>query len=203
MQDLIRFSASFGFVIERSAPHIYMSASIFTPPESRISMLSRKEFLVPPKLENPPEVLWDPGLLTLNGHTNWVESVAFSPDGRKIVSGSSDKTLRVWDAESGSSILGPLMGHTDRVRSEAFTPAGKKIVSGSGDKALRVWDAEPGSSILGPLMGHTDWVRSVAFSPDGKKIVSGSDDKTLRVWDTESGSSILGPLMGHTGRVRS
>jgi WD40 repeat protein len=79
------------------------------------------------------------------GHTDSVESVAFSPDGKKIVSGSDDDTLRVWDAESGSSILGPLVGHSDWVKLLAFSPDGKKIVSGSNDNTLRrVWDAESG-----------------------------------------------------------
>ena len=115
----------------------------------------------------------------------------------------NDQTPRVWDAESRSNILSPLVGHTHPVTSVAFSLDGKKIVSGSYDKTLRVWDAESGSSILGPLVGHTDLVTSVAFSPDGKKIVSGSYDQTLRVWDAESRSNILSPLVGHTNSVTS
>ena len=203
LRDVTRFWGSFGYVATQSAPSIYVSAAVFIPQESHIAKLARREFRVPPTLRTTTEILWDPALLTLSGHVQGVGSVAFSPDGKKIVSGSYDKTLRVWDAESGSSILGPLVGHTDWVTSVAFSPDGKKIVSGSHDQMLRVWDAESGSSILGPLVGHTDLVMSVAFSPDGKKIVSGSYDQTLRVWDAESGSSILGPLVRHTDLVRS
>jgi hypothetical protein len=133
IQDLVRFSASFGYIIAESAPHIYLSAAVFTPQESRISNMSRGEFRAPPETKTLTEILWDPGLLTLNGHTSAVTAFDFSRDGRKIVSGSGDKTLRVWDAESGLSILGPLLGHTDWVTAVAFSPDGKKIVSGSLD----------------------------------------------------------------------
>jgi WD40 repeat protein len=109
--------------------------------------------------------------------------VAFSPDGKRIVSGSLDNTLRLWDAQSGQPIGDPLQGHQDSVSSVAFSPDGKRIVSGSDDKTLRLWDAQSGQPIGDPLQGHQDWVRSVAFSPDGKRIVSGSDDKTLRLWE--------------------
>jgi eukaryotic-like serine/threonine-protein kinase len=78
--------------------------------------------------------------LTLKGHTDIVRCVAFSPDGKKIVSGGDDNRLKVWDAASGQETL-TLKGHTDRVWSVAFSPDGKKIVSGSEDKTLKVWDA--------------------------------------------------------------
>ena len=181
IRDIIRFSVTHGYVISHSAPHIYVNASIFTPPESRLCDLAKREFSTPLTLLNWPDNFWDPRLLSVNGNSSWVHSVAFSPDGTKIVSGLYDKTVRVWDAESGSIILGPLLGHTSWVNSVAFSPDGTKIVSGSDDETVRVWDAESGSIILGPLLGHTSSVKSVAFSPDGTKIVSGSQDKTVRV----------------------
>ncbi|KZP17439.1 hypothetical protein FIBSPDRAFT_1046926 [Athelia psychrophila] len=132
-----------------------------------------------------------------------VLSVAFSPDGTKIVSGSGDKTVRVWDAVTGQAALPPLEGHEDLVWSVAFSPDGTKIVSGSDDKTVRGWDAITGQAALPPLEGHEDLVNSVAFSPDGTKVVSGSADKTVRVWDAVTGQAALPPLEGHEQSVMS
>ena len=84
------------------------------------------------------------------------------------MSGSVDKTVRVWDADRGVEIGSPLQGHTEYVTSVAFSPDGTRIVSGSVDKTVRVWDADRGVEIGSPLQGHTDWVRSVA---DRKSVV--------------------------------
>jgi WD40 repeat protein len=121
----------------------------------------------------------------LEGHTFDVNSVAFSPDGKRVVSGSHDMTIRIWDVESGQVVVGPLEGHTSYVSSVAFSPDGKRIVSGSDDRTIRIWDVESGQ-VVGPLEGHTDYVSSVAFSPDGKRVVSGSYNKTIRVWNLEA-----------------
>jgi hypothetical protein len=118
---------------------------------------------------------------TLQGHEGSVRSAAFSPDGKMIVSGSYDKTVRLWDIE-GNPIGQPFLGHEDYINSVAFSPDGKLIVSGSNDKTVRLWDIE-GNSIGQPFRGHESSVFSVVFSPDGKLIVSGSDDKTVRLWD--------------------
>ena len=134
---------------------------------------------------------WPLALQQLKGHDNYVLSVAFSPDGSKIVSGSSDKTIRVWDASTGVEMLPPLRGHDSWVESVAFSPDGSKIVSGSRDNTIRVWDASTGVEMLPPLRGHDDWVESVAFSPDGSKIVSRSHDKTIRIWDASTGVEIV------------
>ena len=139
----------------------------------------------------------------LQGHTDWVQSVAISPDGTRIVSGSSDHTIRMWDAETGNALGAPLQGHTDWVRSVAISPDGTRIVSGSKDKTIRMWDAEIGKVLGAPLQGHTDSVCSVAISPDGTRIVSGSSDKTIRMWDVESGKALGAPLQGHTCSVYS
>jgi len=130
----------------------------------------------------------------LRGHEGRVRSVAFAPQSRRIVSGSSDKTVRVWDAETGDQVA-RLDGHERGVTSVAFAPDSGRIVSGSDDKTVRVWDAETGAQ-LARLDGHEDDVTSVAFSPDGRRIVSGSSDKTVRVWDAETGDQVAG-VDGH------
>ena len=110
-------------------------------------------------------------LRELQGHTEKVYSVAFSPDSNQIVSGSHDQSVRVWDAKTGEQ-LRELQGHTNNVYSVAFSPDGSQIVSGSWDQSLRVWNAKT---------DHTDSVRSFSFSSDGKKIISGSEDQSLHV----------------------
>ena len=125
----------------------------------------------------------------LQGHTSSVWSVAFSPDGRHIVSGSSDSTIRLWDTQTGVQVGNPLQGHTDSVWSVAFSSDGNHIVSGSSDKTIQLWDAQTGEKVGNPLQGHTDSVRSVAFSPDGRHIVSGSSDSTIQLWDAHIGGT--------------
>ncbi len=137
----------------------------------------------------------------LRGHSNRVWSVKFSPDGNQVVSGSRDKTLRLWDVASGLQIGEPLHGHGDFVVSVAFFPDGSSFVSGSDDHTLRRWDAKTGAQIGEPLRGHENEIWVVSFSPDGTRIVSGSADKTLRLWDAATGSQIGEALQGHTGGV--
>ncbi len=124
----------------------------------------------------------DQSLQTLEGHADDVTSVAWSPDGMRVVSGSRDNTLRIWDATSGESLL-TLEGHGDGVVSVAWSPDGACIVAASWGEALRIWDVASGES-LRILKGHRGPVSSVAWSPDGSLIVSGSDDETLRIWDS-------------------
>ena len=137
------------------------------------------------------------------GHQGAVMAVAFSPDGTRLVSGSADNSLRIWDVATGQPIGAPLLGHTARVRAVAFSPDGRRIVSGAADQTLRLWDSSSGQPIGRPLEGHRGAVRSVAFSPDGRLILSGSFDHTLSLWDGGSGRPIGLPLQGHRDAVQS
>jgi len=144
-----------------------------------------------------------PPNLTLRGHTDEVWCAAFSVDGKHIVSGSIDGTIRVWNAQTGNPVLGPLKMHTEWVNCVAFSPNGRRIASGSLDKTVLVWDAVTGKVVAGPFKGHTNLIWTVCFSPDGKQIASGSHDKTIRIWDAQTGALLVGPLSGHTEDVSS
>ena len=139
-------------------------------------------------------------LRTLQGHSGLVIGVAVTPDGRRVVSASSDKTLKVWDLESGQE-LQTLQGHSNSVEAVAVTPDGRRAVSASDDTTLKVWDLENGQE-LGTLQGHSRFVRGVAVTPDGRRVVSASSDKTLKVWDLESGQE-LQTLQGHSDSVNN
>ena len=132
-----------------------------------------------------------------------MQSVAYSPNGRHIISGSEDCTIRIWDAETGAAVGNPLKGHTIAVQSVTYSPDGHHIISGSLDCTIRIWDAETGAAVLNPLEGHIDMVQSVAYSPDGRHIISGSSDRTIRIWDAETGTLVGTPLLGHTSFIKS
>lgn len=155
----------------------------------------------------------------LHGHTDGVRSVAFSPHGRWLASGSDDGSVRLWDVESGRQIGAPLAGHTDSVLSVAVSADGKLVASGGSDDTIRIWDAAAHKllHVLGPggnnppRPGHTDWVRSVAFSRNGL-LASAGIDATIRLWDPVTGRQlrVIGPgdaknpaQPGHVGTVWS
>jgi WD40 repeat protein/serine/threonine protein kinase len=126
-------------------------------------------------------------------HQSDVISVAFSADGGRLVSGSSDGTARVWDAHTGSASAPPLV-HTGEVVCASFSPDGQWVVSASFDHTARVWDARTGRPISAPL-AHAREVLHAAFSPDGRRVVTASADKTARVWDAATGRPVTPPLV--------
>jgi WD40 repeat protein/nitrous oxidase accessory protein NosD len=138
--------------------------------------------------------------VSLTGHTNWVNSVAFSPDGRLLASGSRDYTIKLWEVATGS-LVRTLEGHTNWVNSVAFSPDGRLLASGSSDRTIKLWEVASGS-LVRTLSGHTSDVNSVAFSPDGRLLASGSDDRTIKLWEVATGS-LVRTLTGHEGSVRS
>jgi WD40 repeat protein/TPR repeat protein len=136
----------------------------------------------------------------LFGHGDFVNSAAYSPDGKRIVSASRDKSVRIWDARTGVQ-LAVLLGHDDRVISAAYSPDGNRIVSASRDKTGRVWDARSGAQLV-VLNGHEAVVTNAAFSPDGKRIVTSSVDRSARIWDAQTGAPLV-VLGGHADVVTS
>jgi eukaryotic-like serine/threonine-protein kinase len=113
---------------------------------------------------------------------NGLCSLAFSPDGRRILTGSEDGIVRVWDAASGTC-LHDLVGHGNRVLCAVYSPDGKRIASGGNDNNVRIWDAETFDGVA-RLGGHEDFVYSLAWSGDSQQLISGSGDHTVRIWDT-------------------
>ena len=135
--------------------------------------------------ENAPEIFIQ------TGHSGDVNSVCFSPDGKYLVSGSSDNTVKLWEVSSGQMIR-TFQGHSSSVLSVSFSPDGRRIASGSYDKTVKLWDATT-AKLISTFQGHTSWVMSVSFSPDGQHIVSGSNDTSIRIWNvqTELASKII------------
>jgi WD40 repeat protein len=115
------------------------------------------------------------------GHEGDVFSASFSPDSRQLASCGLDRTIRVWQIDSGASQV--LRGHTDDVFAVAFHPDGTRLASAGRDRAIWLWDLARGEEVA-RLQGHTSYVWSLAFSPDGATLASGSGDRTVRLWDT-------------------
>src|SRR6266568_3518699 len=128
-------------------------------------------------------------LYTYRGHSALVNAVAWLSDGKRIASGSSDKTVQVWDAADGSHVF-TYRGHSDVVLAVAWSPDGKRIASGSDDKTVQVWDAADGGHVF-TYKGHSNLVEAVVWSPDGKHIASASFDKTVQVWDAADGGHVF------------
>ena len=130
-----------------------------------------------------------PGLVrTLRNHTSEITSCAISPTGDWLLSGSADRTLKIWDAASGQ-LLHTLTGHTSFVTACAISPDGSWLLSASADCTFRVWDAASGQ-LLHTLTDHTGSVTACAISPDGAWLLCGSTDHTLKIWEAVSGTPL-------------
>ena len=137
--------------IQDSVPHIYISALAFAPARSILSTEGLRSHRNTLQVTRGVEEMYHGLPESLRGHEEWVSAVAFSPDGLRIVSGSNDHTIRLWNAETGQPIGEPLRGHNSLVNAVAFFPDGSRIVSGSGDYTIRLWDAETGQPMGEPL----------------------------------------------------
>ncbi|BCR82721.1 uncharacterized protein ACHE_10123A [Aspergillus chevalieri] len=185
--------------IADSAPlQLYSSGLIFAPKGSTIRKQFHSELAAWDRLPQVEEN-WSAELLTLEGHSKWVQSVAFSTDGL-LVSSSHDNGIKLWDPSTGD-LRQTLKGHSESVQSVAFSPDGQLLASGSNDKTIRLWDASTGD-LRQTLEGHSSSIRSVAFSPNGQLLASGSDDTTVRLWDPSMGN-LCWILDGHLDTVLS
>ncbi len=139
-------------------------------------------------------------LRTLIGHGDWVKTVAVTPNGKQIISGSKDNTIKVWNLETGEEQF-TLTGHTGSVNAVAVTPDGKLVISGSSDGNLKVWNLATGTEFI-PVSGHRTPVVAITVTPDSKWVISVSALNIIKVWSLESGT-VKFNLIGHTDLVRS
>ncbi|KAG8699018.1 hypothetical protein FRC09_006884 [Ceratobasidium sp. 395] len=214
VRDAWQFLKQFsGSPASQSTPHIYVSMLALWPNDQPVSrhysprmrglvQVEESEAWLPYSHEDECLVSSSDDRPE-SGHSDFVYSVTYSPNGAYIASGSHDSTVRIWNAGDGQPVGQPLKGHEDYVRSVAYSPDGSRIASSSGYNTIRIWDAKTGQALGQPLEGHTSWVLSVAYSPDGAYIASGSEDGTVRIWDAHSGQPIGQPFKGHTHSVFS
>ena len=188
-------------------------ADFFNAQLYRTQWLPKKSALVTTDKEVPkglqgqvPQLLM--GLLTsqngqmnkrcFKGHDSWVEAVAYAPDGQSLATASVDKTVKLWDAETGECQQ-TLTGHDARVTGVAYAPDGQSLATASWDNTVKLWDAETGECQQ-MLTGHDSEVTGVAYAPDGQSLATASEDKTVKLWDAETGECQQ-TLTGHDNRV--
>ncbi|NES81263.1 MAG: protein kinase, partial [Moorea sp. SIO2B7] len=134
----------------------------------------------------------------LTGHLSYVNSLLISHDGQKLISGSADKKIKVWDLATGAEIR-TLIGHSSFVNALFISHDGQTLVSGSADKTIKLWNLNTGAEIR-TLRGHSNAINALAISHDGQKLISGSADKTIKLWDLVTGKEIR-TITGHSGYI--
>jgi len=152
----------------------------------------------------------NPCIKTFRGYEGDVYSIAVSPDGRHIITGSGSDgrhtasasevdTIKIWNMATGSEVM-TMHGHNDDVQAVALSPDGRGIASGDDEGVIKIWDAASGAE-LKTIQGHRDMIETIAFSPNGRHIVSGSDDDTVKIWNAVTGA-LEKILTGHKGNIR-
>ncbi|EED14601.1 G-protein beta WD- 40 repeats containing protein, putative [Talaromyces stipitatus ATCC 10500] len=184
-EDATRFLLRHYHTLTHWPLQVYSSAIVFSPESSVVKRENLDKIPVWLRKVPPMEDSWASLIQTLAGHSCPVLTVAFSPDGNQIASGSDDNTIKLWDATTGD-LQETLTGHLGRVLTVDFSPDGKQIASGSDDDTIKLWDAATGD-LQKTLAGDSRGVVTVAFSPDGKQIASGSHDDTIKLWDATTG----------------
>ncbi|KAI9778784.1 MAG: hypothetical protein M1839_007874 [Geoglossum umbratile] len=200
VRDARRFILYHKWAMENSPLQVYASALVFSPARSLIRGLFKEEeptwIMVKPCMGDK----WSACLQTLEGHSNSVNSVAFSHNLAWLASASWDKTVKIWNASSGEC-LQTLKGHSNSVNSVAFSHDSAWLASASWDNTVKIWDASSGEC-LQTLKSHSGSVYSVAFSHNSAWLASASWDNTVKIWDARSGKC-LQTLKGHSNSVNS
>ena len=204
LHDAHLFVASSHEAIERSAPHIYISALPFADKDSLVykdfatrcaGLINVDRFAIGNHGEHGGNTV-----MTLTGHSGPVLSVAYSGDGRLLVSGSKDRSVRIWDTRTGEEARAPFLSGNSSVLTVDFAQNNQWVASGTESGLVCVWSVTLDRASHRQLKGHSDRVNCVKFSPDGFRLASASFDKTLCLWNPGTGQKFA-TLLGHTGHV--
>ncbi|TFY56398.1 hypothetical protein EVJ58_g7671 [Rhodofomes roseus] len=203
LDDCGRLVREFYPGLSACASQAYSGVISFCPTEIRfwkLHMSSNTDDI--PRLVSGMQQSWGPCLSIMEGHFDNVTSVAFSPTGDKVVSGSGDGTIRLWNVETGSH-LHTLYGHSQGVNAVAFSPNGQEIASGSDDATVKVWDSVTGACLRTLTNHDQSWVETVAYSPDGRWLASGEHDGAIILWrlDVETTTQLV--MYGHESAMHA